>query len=328
MEQRSRGAAVAAVDVGGTQIKAALVDDGLTVLAERRCPTPAAGPNRAREVADAAVRLVAELGDAAGRRVEAVGLVVPGIVDTERGVVVRSGSMGWRQEPLRDMVAERTGLPTAFGHDVRTAGLAESRLGAARGSRSSVFLALGTGLAAALVLDGRVFEGGGFAGELGHVGGGVPERCRCGMSGCFEAVSSASAVARRYTARTGRPVDGAAEVAALLATDPDAAAVWTDAVHGIAVALAWTVSLLAPDTVVIGGGLSLAGPELLVPVEKELAALMTFQRVPTLVTAALGDQAGCLGAALLALDALPPRGHRRAGHARLPGADVDSGSAQ
>jgi glucokinase len=304
MAQRSSGANVAAVDVGGTQLKAALVDDGLAVLAERRCPTPAAGPNRARDVADAATQLIGELGDATGRAVDAVGLVVPGIVDTERGVVVRSGSMGWREEPLRDMVAERTGLPTAFGHDVRTAGLAESRLGAAKGSRNSMFLALGTGLAAALVLDGRMYEGGGFAGELGHVDVGVPEPCRCGLSGCFEAVSSAAAVARRYTARTGRPVNGAAEVAALLATDMDAAAVWNDAVRGIAVALAWSVSLLAFDTVVIGGGLSLAGPELLVPLEEKLKGLMTFQRTPTLVTAALGDKAGCLGAALLALDAL------------------------
>ncbi|MFC0435046.1 ROK family protein [Kutzneria buriramensis] len=304
MTQRSGGANVAAVDVGGTQIKAALVDEDLTVTAERRCSTPVAGPDRAREVADAAARLVAELADATGRRVDAVGLVVPGIVDAERGVVVRSGSMGWREEPLRDLVAERTGLPTAFGHDVRTAGLAEYRLGAAAGSRSAMFLALGTGLAAALVLDGRLFEGGGFAGELGHVDVGVPEPCRCDMSGCFEAVSSAAAIARRYTARTGRPVDGAAEVAALLETDPDAAAVWADAVHGIAVALAWSVSLLAVDTVVIGGGLSLAGPKLLEPVEKELAGLLTFQRSPTLVAAALGDRAGCLGAALLALDAL------------------------
>lgn len=292
------------MDVGGTQIKAALVDEGLAVIAERRCPTPAAGPNRAREVADAAAALVGQLGDETGRAVGAVGLVVPGIVDSERGVVVRSGSMGWREEPLRDLVAERTGLPTAFGHDVRTAGLAEYRLGAAKGSRNSMFLALGTGLAAALVLDGRMYEGGGFAGEPGHVDVGVPEPCRCGLTGCFEAVSSAAAIARRYTARTGRPVDGAAEVAELLATDPDAAAVWNDAMQGIAVALAWSVSLLAVDTVVIGGGLSLAGPQLLEPVEEKLVALLTFQRPPTLVTAALGDRAGCLGAALLALDAL------------------------
>jgi glucokinase len=256
-------------------------------------------------VADAAAALVSELSDATARVVNAVGLVVPGIVDTERGVVVRSGSMGWRQEPLRDMVAERTGLPIAFGHDVRTAALAESRLGAAKGSRSSMFLALGTGLAAALILDGRVYEGGGFVGEPGHVNVGIPEPCRCGLNGCFEAVSSASAVARRFTARTGRPVSGGAEVAALLATDPEAAAVWNDAVRGIAVALAWSVSLLAPDTVVIGGGLSLAGPTLLEPLEKELAALMTFQRTPTIVAAALGDKAGYLGAALLALDAVP-----------------------
>jgi glucokinase len=295
---------VVAVDVGGTDTKAALVGTDGVVHAERRLATPPPGEHRVEEIVSVVADLAAALGTQAGAPIAALGLVVPGIVDAERGVAVHSENLGWRDAPLRALVAERTGLPTAFDHDVRAGGLAESRLGAARGARNSMFLPLGTGIAAALVLDGRVHAADGYAGEIGHVDVGHGEPCTCGLTGCFEAVSSAAAVARRYTARTGRTVRGAAEVAALLPGDPDAAAVWADAVHGIAVALAWTASVLAPEVVVIGGGLSLAGAGLLDPVAEELVGLLSFQRVPRLATAALGDQAGCLGAALLAIDTL------------------------
>ncbi|TDP96587.1 ROK family protein [Labedaea rhizosphaerae] len=293
---------VVAVDVGGTDTKAALVDAEGTVRAERRLATPPPGPDRVAEI----VEVVAELADAlarqAGTRPDALGLVVPGIVDPARGMAVYSANLGWRDAPLRDLVAERTGLTVAFDHDVRAGGLAEARLGAARGTTNSMFLPLGTGIAAAFVLAGRVHAADGYAGEIGHANVGHDEPCSCGLVGCFEAISSAAAVARRYAKRTGRPVRGAAEVAALLPDDPDARAVWADAVHGIAFALAWTASMFAPEVVVIGGGLSLAGAGLLDPVAEELAGMLSFQRAPRLVTAKLGDQAGCLGAGLLALD--------------------------
>lgn len=293
---------VVAVDVGGTDTKAALVDGHGVVQAERRLATPPQGPDRVAEI----VEVVAELADALGTqaRPDALGLVVPGIVDAARGLAVYSANLGWRDAPLRDMVAARTGLTVAFDHDVRAGGLAEARLGAAQGTVNSMFLPLGTGIAAAFVMDGRVHAADGYAGEIGHANVGHDEPCSCGLVGCFEAISSAAAVARRYARRTGRQIRGAAEVAALLPGDPDAKAVWADAVHGIAFALAWTASMLAPEVVVIGGGLSLAGRGLLDPVAEELKGMLSFQRVPKLVTATLGDQAGCLGAALLALDVL------------------------
>ena len=295
---------VVAVDVGGTDTKAALVGPGGVVHAERRLPTPPAGPDRVRDIVEVVAGLTDALATQADAPIDALGLVVPGIVDAARGLAVHAANLGWRDVPLRAMVAERTGLPTAFDHDVRAGGLAEARLGAAQGTVNSMFLSVGTGIAAALVLDGRVHAADGYAGEIGHANVGHGELCGCGLAGCFEAISSAAAVARRYARRTGRPVCGAAEVAALLPGDPDAAVVWAEAVHGIAVALAWTATVLAPEVVVIGGGLSLAGAGLLDPVADELAGLVSFQRVPRLVTAALGDRAGCLGAALLAMDRL------------------------
>jgi glucokinase len=295
---------VVAVDVGGTDTKAALVDADGVVRAERRLPTPPPGPDRVAEIVEVVADLADAFGTQAGGRPDALGLVVPGIVDATRGMAVYSANLGWRDAPLRALVAERTGLPVAFDHDVRAGGLAEARLGAAQGTTNSMFLPLGTGIAAAFVMDGRVHAADGYAGEIGHVNVGHDELCSCGVIGCFEAISSAAAVARRYARRTGRQVRGAAEVAALLPRDPDAVAVWAQAVHGIAVALAWTASVLAPEVVVIGGGLSLAGRGLLDPVAEELAGMLTFQRVPRLVTAKLGDQAGCLGAALLAIDTL------------------------
>lgn len=296
---------VVGVDVGGTDIKAVLVDDNGLVVAERAAPTPAKGPDTAGLVVRGVEELVTELAAAAGHRLSAVGLVVPGIVDETRGVAVQSENLGWRDVPFRELVAARTGLPTVLGHDVRAGALAEQVLGAARGLDNMVFLPVGTGISAAFLLDGRAHSARGYAGEIGHVDVGHGEPCVCGLSGCLEAISSAAAIARRYTARTGQPVRGAAEVARCLAAgDRDAATVWDEAVDALALALAWTASVLAPEAVVIGGGLSTAGDLLLAPLAQRLAARLTFQPVPRVVAAELGNQAGCRGAALLALELL------------------------
>jgi glucokinase len=250
--------------------------------------------------------IVGEFRNTSTDGVGAVGLVVPGIVDEERGIGVRSENLGWRNVPFRDLVAERTRLPVAFGHDVvRAGGLAEYRLGAARNARTALFLPIGTGIAAALIVDGRIHAGGGYAGEIGHVDVGHGEPCACGSVGCLEAIASAAAIARRYTRAAGTPVPGALEVAdRLRASDPVARRVWDEAVETVALALSWAASVLAPEIVVVGGGLAESGDLLLGPLREALKRRLTFQRVPRLVPAALGDDAGWLGAALLARDLL------------------------
>ncbi|MCP3012713.1 ROK family protein [Nocardiopsis dassonvillei] len=297
--------AVVAVDVGGTLTKAALVDADHRVLLTRRTPTPT-GSRVAEAVIDTAAALVGELRSASrDAPVAAVGAVVPGIVDVGRGVAVWSENLLWRDVPVRDRLAERCGLPVALGHDVAAGGLAEQRLGAARGHEDAVFVPIGTGLSAALLLGGRAHTADGFAGEMGHVDVGHGGPCACGATGCLEAIASAAAIARRYAERTGRPTREAREVADLLVRgDPDARRVWDEAVDALALGLSWISAVLAPRVIVVGGGLARSGELLLAPLRERLEARLTFHRRPDVVPAALGDEAGCLGAALLARELL------------------------
>ncbi|HEX2131875.1 MAG TPA: ROK family protein [Actinophytocola sp.] len=291
---------VAAIDVGGTSIKAALVAEDLRVVHTQRTPTRRVGGSV--DVGQI-VELIDELRAAAGDvPVVGVGVAAPGIVDERHGIAVAAVNLGWRDLPLRDRLADAAGMPVALGHDVRTGGLAEFTVGAATGKPNAMFVPIGTGIAAAVLVDGHRLDADGYAGELGHIvvdpQGSV---CGCGTRGCLETVASAAFIARHYAARTGRPVTRAAEVAAAVeAGDPDAAAVWARAVDGLAGALATAITLLAPEVVAIGGGLAESGDTLLAPLRDSLAGRMTFQRVPTLVRAALGDNAGCIGAGILA----------------------------
>lgn len=297
--------AVVALDVGGTVIKSAVVlPDGRVHQGERHATRAADGPEA---VLAAIVEIAAALAAKAradGLTPVAAGLAVPGVVDEAAGIAAWSANLGFRDVPLRDLVAADLRLPTALGHDVRAGGLAEARLGAARGSRHVLFVAIGTGIAAASIVDGHGYAGAhGAAGELGHVvvrpGGPV---CGCGQRGCLEAVASASAVARRYTALNGTPGTAADVVAALGDGDPIAAQVWRETVEALADGLATAQALFDPETVVVGGGLAEAGDALLVPLRRTVRERLTFHREPRLAAAALGDEAGCLGAALLAFD--------------------------
>jgi glucokinase len=316
---------VVALDVGGTGIKCGLVDASGTVRHSERHAT------RRERGADAVVATILDIADGLaatarerGLTPRAVGLVVPGVVDEATGTAVWAANLGFRDVPLKALVEKRLGVPAVLGHDVRGGGLAEARLGAGRRCRHVLVVAIGTGIAAAHVVDGTVFAGAhGAAGEIGHVvvrpGG---PRCGCGQFGCLEAIASASAVARRYaervgtertgtertgTERTGAEVD-AARVAALAATgDPAAMTVWRETIDALADGLLTGLALFDPEVVIIGGGLAEAGDALLAPLGRELRARITFHREPELYRAALGDEAGCLGAALLALDALGTR---------------------
>lgn len=295
-------ALVCAIDVGGTAIKSALVDaDGRAVHHASRPTDAARGTEAVLAAVFAAVDDLRRAGRDAGRAPDAVGIAVPGVVDEDRGIAVLGANVPWHDLPVRDLVAAHTGLPTAFGHDVRAGGLAESVLGAGRDYGDFVFLPIGTGIAGAVVIDGRPYAGHGYAGEIGHMAV-VPRgrRCGCGARGCLETVASASAVGRRYTTRAGRTADAAEVARAAAAGDPLAEQVWHEAITGLATALAAYVSLLAPQAIVIGGGLSRAGAQLVDPLRVELAHRLTFQRMPEIRSAELGDAAGSLGAGLLA----------------------------
>ncbi|MEV0806972.1 ROK family protein [Micromonospora sp. NPDC050200] len=298
---------VVALDVGGTGMKCALVrPDGDVVHAERHPTGAERGPAAVLDTILDVAEGLAGKARADGLTPIACGIGVPGLVDEFAGVAVWSSNVGFRDVPLRELARTRLGLPTALGHDVRVGGLAESRLGAGRGVGHVLFVAVGTGIAAAHVVGGSAAAGAhGAAGELGHIQV-RPDgpRCGCGRPGCLEAMASASAIGRRYTELAGTPLT-AAEVADRAAAGEELAGrVWGEAVEALADGLATAQALYDVETMVIGGGLARAGTRLFDPLRAALRERITFHREPRLVPAALGDEAGCLGAALLALDRL------------------------
>ena len=298
-----------ALDVGGTGIKAGLVTrDGELTRTWRRATRIERGSQAVIDtIADFAAELVEETA-AEGTPVAAAGFALPGIINEKTGVGVFSATIGWRDVPFRDLLGARLAVPVAIGHDVRAGGVAEARIGAGRGSARFVFLPLGTSIGGAIMIDGVPNLGPhGMGGEFGHIvvrPGGLP--CGCGLRGCLAQYSGAGAVAARYAEAAGTPKAGALDVVARLADgDPIARRIWDEAVDVLADALLTTAALLDPDRVVIGGGLAEAGATLMTPLAQALAAKATYHVLPELVTAELGDLAGCLGAGLLAWDLVP-----------------------
>lgn len=291
-------------------MKAALVGASGELLHQaRRATGRERGPDAVVEgILDFAAELHAYGAEHLGEPASAAGVAVPGIVDAEQGVAVYAANLGWRDVPLRDLLTERLGgIPVALGHDVRTGGLAEGRIGAGQGADRFFFVPLGTGIAGAVGIGGRVEAGAhGFAGEIGHIvvrPGGTP--CPCGQVGCLERYASASAVSEAWAAATGDPEADAADCAkAVESGDPRAQTVWQNAVDALADGLVTALTLLDPSTLIIGGGLAEAGETLFTPLRDAIRQRITFQKLPSVVPAALGDTAGCLGAGLLAWDLL------------------------
>lgn len=300
---------VIALDVGGTGMKAALVgDDGELLHRARRATGRERGPDAVvGAILDFAAELHAHGAEHYGAPAVAAGIAVPGIVDEEQGIAAYAANLGWRDVPLRALLADRLGVPVALGHDVRTGGLAEGRIGAGKGADRFLFVPLGTGIAGAIGIEGRVESGAhGFAGEIGHIvvrPCGTP--CPCGQRGCLERYASASAVSEAWAAACGDPEADAADCAkAVSCGDPKAVRVWQDAVDALADGLVTALTLLDPRTLIIGGGLAEAGEVLFSPLRDAVRRRVTFQKLPAVVPAALGDTAGCLGAGLLARDLL------------------------
>jgi glucokinase len=284
-------------------MKGAVVDRDGTARAVEQRPTL-----RQPDTVEGILRFAADL--AAAGPAERVGLAVPGIVDERGGIARYSANLGWRDLPLRDIAAQRLGLPVALVHDVRAGATAEREFGAARGVDDFLFLPIGTGIAGTVFVGGRPYGGSdGMAGEIGHAP--VPidtgpvgdEPCACGQRGCLETYASAAALVRRY----GQPGVSAADVVsravndhAANESDPVARRVFDDAVSALGFALTTYTMLLDPALIVLGGGLAEAGETLLSPVRAQLAQRVSWRVPPRVVKAELGSSAGRLGAAIAA----------------------------
>lgn len=294
--------AVVGIDVGGTRIKSVLVTPDGQVLAEAARSTP---ESVGEELGEVAAKSVVELTARVEHAVDllAVGVAVPGLVDEAAGIGVWSANLGWRDLDLRGAITAHVDVPVAIGHDVRSGLLAEHRLGAAREADNVLFVPLGTGLASAILCRGRLVTGSLWTGEIGHIVV-VPDgpRCACGQRGCLEALSSAGAIGRRWSQATGL-VGDAEEVARRAdAGEPEARRVWQEAIDALAIMVAPVVAAAGTELVLIGGGLVHAGDTLLDPLRTALTARLGGRDDVAVEAAALGDRAGSLGAATIALD--------------------------
>ena len=307
------------VDIGGTKVAAGVVDESGNVLARTRHATPSASPS---DVEDVVASCVAEL--RAEHEVEAVGIGAAGFIDADRSRVLFAPNLSWRDEPLRDAVASRVGLPVVVENDANAAAWAEHRFGAGRGEAHLVVVTVGTGIGGGIVLDGRLHRGRfGIGAEFGHMqvlpGG---RRCGCGQSGCWEQYCSGRAllreareiadVRRGYGARLlelggGRP-EGieAVEVTQAAAEGDQAALDCFEEIGGwLGQGLADLAAVLDPGAFVVGGGVADAGELLLGPARRTFEARLTgaaSRPVAEVRPASLGNDAGLVGAADLARD--------------------------
>lgn len=292
-----------AIDVGGTTIKAELVDRAGTAVAAEQRPTPH-GESARDAIVDVGGVLLAQQPDTP---VVGAGVVVPGLVDRAAGVATYSANLGWRDLELVRALGAAWRLPVRIAHDVASGGVAEHRLGAGAGTQDLVFVAIGTGIAASIVSGGHLVTGHrGESAEIGHLAVRTGVACACGRDGCLEAIASAAAIARRYGALTGSRVTGADEVVARLDSDAVAREVWQEAVETLADALAVVSLLVGPALVVIGGGLSRAGAALVDPLRVALRERTHVVHPADVAASALGDRGGVVGAAFLARDGWAP----------------------
>ncbi|MFJ1702721.1 ROK family glucokinase [Kitasatospora sp. NPDC088346] len=307
------------VDIGGTKVVAGVVDGEGRVLDRVRTETPDKSKSP-RVVEDVIVELVLELADK--HDVHAVGVGAAGWVDADRSTVLFAPHLNWRGEPLRDALSERLRFPVIVENDANAAAWAEWRFGAGRGEDHMVMITLGTGIGGAVVRDGYVDRGKyGLAGEFGHMQV-VPagHRCPCGNRGCWEQYSSGNALVREarglveeespvvqpLLARAGGTaagITGPLVTQAARDGDPIAVELLYEVGHWLGVGIANLAAALDPGRFVIGGGVSEAGELLLAPAQDAFRRTLTgrgFRPEAGIVPAALGNEAGLVGAADLA----------------------------
>jgi glucokinase len=313
---------IAALDIGGTKIAGALVDPDGQLLVRALRPTPAredgATVMRAVDEVIAELRAVPQWPAAV-----AVGIGSAGPVDASVGTVSPVNVPGWRDYPLVAGVTEAVGgLPVVLTGDGVAIAAAEHWLGAARGHDNAVCMVVSTGVGGGLVLGGRVYPGPtGNAGHIGHISVDLDgDPCPCGSRGCVERIASGPNIARRALESGWRPPAGAEPTAAAVADsaragDPVALASFDRAAQALAAGIAATANLVELGIVVIGGGVAGAGPLLFDPLRAHLAryATLSFTSGMKVVPALLGTDAGLVGAAAAAAQALRPAGFSSSG---------------
>lgn len=303
------------IDLGGTNIAVGVVSETYEILAQTSVPTGAQRPaeEMVADMCRAAETVLAQAGLQASD-CRSIGVGSPGTCDSQRGVVVRAYNLNWFDVPLCRMLTQHFGIPAQLSNDANCAALAETVAGRAVGCKNMVLVTLGTGVGGGIIIDGKIYAGMRSAGaELGHtllvLDG---EHCTCGRDGCWEAYASATALIRQaqraaaaqaastlhlFPQLTARDVFDAAD-----AGDCTAQAVIARWCAYVAAGLTDIVNALAPEMILLGGGVSRQGERILVPIRSYVAAHCFGQHagaIPVIDAAGLGNEAGIIGAAAL-----------------------------
>lgn len=308
------------IDLGGTNVAAAVVDKDGTILGKVSLPTPRTGAEAVADQMAAAARAAAEKAGVSLEQVESVGIGSPGSIEPDNGIIRYWNNLDFYNVPLASMMAERLHQKIYLENDANAAALGEYAAGAGKGSQSMVAITLGTGIGGGAVLNGKLYTGFNYAGmEAGHtviVHNGRP--CTCGRYGCFEAYCSATALIKRtrevmeetpdsllwQLAGSLEGVDGRTPFDAAAQGDAAAGKVIDEYVNYLGCGVANLVNIFQPEVFCIGGGPSAQGETLMAPVRyilnREDYARNSVRRT-RLVRAALGNDAGIIGAALLPL---------------------------
>lgn len=295
------------IDLGGTNAQGAAATQTGNIL--RRGKVPTRSSLGAATVLEDLANLALDL--AAGHPISALGLGLPGLLDLDRGVCVVAENLGWENIPIVEPLKDRLGVPVFIENDARVAALGEYSKGKAQRYKHFIYLTIGTGIGAGIFVDGRLLQGSRWsAGEVGHM---VMDphgpACTCGNHGCLETLASATAIARDgLQAANTNPnsllntlsdtIDAALVFKAAAAGDSVAGQVIDRALTWLGIGIANLVNIFNPELVVIGGGVSLAGDQLLNPVRTmvELYAMRVQKETVSITTSSLDDTAGVAGA--------------------------------
>ena len=301
------------IDIGGTKIAGALVDENGSIVREMRVPTPA---NDVTALTSAVAEIINEL--ASGCEVVGAGIAAAGFIDADQSHIVYAPNLSWRNEPFKANLEKLISLPVLLENDANAAGWAEYRYGAGVGTKHMVMLTIGTGVGGAVIADSRMLRGGfGIAGELGHIRL-VPngKLCGCGQHGCLESYGSGSALLKsaKELVASGDPkgarlaqleraagqLSGTEVYQAIQERDPGALELLSELGSWIGQAIGSLVAVLDPEIVVIGGGVSAAGDLLLNPMREaylEHLPARGFRPELKIVAAEFVNDAGVVGAA-------------------------------
>jgi len=305
------------VDMGGTAIKAGVIDENFNIICSHSVPTGEGFETVVKNIADAA-KTVAGM---AGLKVEdfpCVGLGTPGCISPSTGKLVFSNNTNWRNVPLRDELAKHLPVPVYIGNDANCAVIGETIAGAAKGHDNVVMITLGTGVGGGVIIGGKLFCGGdGMGAELGHtvlVADGYP--CTCGARGCLEAYASVTGLIRQtkdamaadpksflhdwvkeYGAVNGKTVFDCAQQG-----DAASLKVLDQYTSYVAAGLGGFINVFRPEIILVGGGVCAQGDYLLDPIREKLKNHVFAYDIigaPEVRVAALGNAAGTIGAAYL-----------------------------